>query len=197
MKPTITVGITGGIGSGKSFICHILEQMGYPVFYADKVAKTLLAENAEIGEAIKNLLGDEAYLPNGVPNKPYIAAAIFNDGDKLKAMNAIVHPAVRKAFSDFAQQQESAMVFNEAAIIFETDSYKQFNKTILVTAPKALKLRRVLKRDQTTEADIEARMAKQWTDEQKMPLANYVIQNGENDMLLPQITDILTDILSN
>lgn len=196
MKSKITVGVTGGIGSGKSFVCKILENMGYPVFYSDKVSKSLLSSDANIKTKIVALLGEQSYRENGSIDKGYIASQIFNDDIKLKAMNAIMHPAVRKAFKEFAQNQENKIIFNEAAILFETGAYDQFNKTMLITAPKAVKMTRILKREKITEAEIESRMAKQWTDDQKKPLANYIVQNGENDMLLPQLSEILADILA-
>ena len=195
MNSKYLVGVTGGIGSGKSFICSILEKMGYPVFYSDKASKHLLATHPNIISNIKELLGEEAYFSDGSVNRAYIANQIFKDQQKLESMNGIMHPAVREAFRDFSEQQNSPIVFNEAAIIFETGSYSQFDKTILVTAPKSLKLERVLERDQTSRASIEERMKNQWTDEQKIPLANYIIHNGESDMILPQIDTILNDIL--
>ena len=170
--------------------------MGYPVFYSDSVSKSLLASNADIISKIKTLLGESAYFENGAINKAFIASQIFSDDSKLKAMNEIMHPAVRTAFHDFVQAKNSPIVFNEAAIFFETGAYKQFNKTILVTASESVKVKRILAREQITEAEIQSRMAKQWTDEKKIPLADYIVKNGENDMLLPQLSEILTDILT-
>ncbi len=189
------VGITGGIGSGKTFICNILEKMGYPVFYSDTVSKNLLVSDNEIVSEIKNLLGRESYYSDGTANKKFIADQIFNDETKLSRMNKIMHPAVRKAFKKFSENQNSPLIFNEAAILFETDAYKQFDKTILITAPKTVKIKRVQKRDNLSKELVEARMSKQWEDAQKIPLADYVINNGESDMILPQINKVIADII--
>jgi dephospho-CoA kinase len=197
LKLKYKIGITGGIGSGKSYICSILEKMGYPVFYADKVSKSILASDPIIISKIKSLLGEQAYHLDGSVNTAYIANQIFNDDEKLATVNGIMHPAVRLAFDSFAKLQNNALVFNEAAIIFEAGGHEKFDKTILVIAPKAVKIKRILTRDAISESEIESRMAKQWSDDQKIPLADYIIKNGDNDMLLPQINEILVDILPN
>lgn len=194
MKSNYTVGITGGIGSGKSYICKILENMGYPVFYADNVSKALLATAPEIISQIKVALGENAYNSDGTVNKVFIANKIFSDSNQLEKINQIMHPAVRKAFERFVKHQSCELVFNEAAILFETGGYDQFDKTILVTAPKPVKVSRLLLRNNTTIEQIESRMANQWTDDQKIPLADFVINNGESDMLLPQIERIISVI---
>ncbi|MFK8044967.1 MAG: dephospho-CoA kinase [Crocinitomicaceae bacterium] len=194
MKSKLTVGVTGGIGSGKSYICKILENMGYPVFYADQSAKSLLSKNPTLISKIKDLLGEDAYHHNNTINRKYIANQIFGDDSKLAAINNLVHPVVREAFSDFVNVQDSSVVFNEAAIIFETGSYKQFDKTILVTAPLETKVKRILKRDATTIPEIETRMEKQWSDERKISLADYTVNNDSEVMLLPQIIDIISSL---
>lgn len=195
MKSNYAVGITGGIGSGKSYICKILENMGYPVFYADQASKKLLATDSDIIRKVKNVLGEAAYHKDGTVDKAFIANEIFANSDQLAKVNQIMHPAVRKAFKAFAKVQSSKIVFNEAAIIFETGGASQFDKTILVTAPKSVRMSRVLLRDNTTPAQVEGRMNNQWSDEQKISLADFIIYNGENDMLLPQIEEIISAIL--
>jgi len=190
----LTVGVTGGIGSGKSYICKILENMGYPVFYADKCAKSLLISNATLISQIKNILGNQAYDKNNAIDRKYVAAQIFGDDSKLAAINNLVHPAVRKAFSEFVEMQDSPIVFNEAAIIFETGSFNQFDSTVLVVAPNATKVNRILKRESISESEIEARMNKQWSDEKKIPLANYIINNDGESMLLPQLIHIVSSL---
>ena len=168
--------------------------MGYPVFYSDKVSKLLLSSDISIISKIESLLGTESYFDDGSINKGFIASQIFNDDEKLKGMNAIMHPAVREAFRGFVKNQNSKFIFNEAAILFETGAYQQFDKTILITAPKQVKINRILKRESISENEIEVRMSKQWTDEQKIPLADYIVRNGDDDMLLPQLTEILEDL---
>jgi len=168
--------------------------MGYPVFFSDQISKQLLAESPEVKIAIQDLLGADSYINNQV-NTTFIAQKVFSDKLLLKQMNAIIHPAVRASFSEWADDQNSNLVFNEAAILFETNGYQQFDKTILVTAPNSIKIKRVLDRDKNMTVDaIEERMKNQWSDDQKIPLADYIIRNDENDMLLPQILEILEDL---
>lgn len=194
MKKYISVGITGGIGSGKTFVCEILEAMGYPVFYSDQVAKEIISSSSEAIAQIKNLFGENAYKGDEL-NRAYLAELIFNDPSLREKMNAIVHPLVRQAFEEWAGHQNSKLVFNEAAILFETGSYQNFDFTILVTAPKQLRIQRVQKRDDLSKEEIEKRMSAQWSDDKKRELANFVINNDEQEMLLPQINEILTSIL--
>jgi len=169
--------------------------MGYPVFYSDQVSKNLLIESNEVVSQIKNLLGAKAYFESGEANKPFIASKIFSNQTLLTKMNAIMHPAVRNAFKIWCAKQNKKLVFNEAAILFETDGHLQFDKTILVTAPLALKIKRIIKRDGLTHEQINNRMSKQWDDEKKTPLANYVIKNGENDMIIQQINTIINSVI--
>ena len=185
------VGVTGGIGSGKTYVCRLLNTMGYPVFYSDTVAKQLLVNNPLIINQIKDIFGKKAYLKNGELNRPYLAEQIFNDKSKLQLMNSIVHPAVRNEFQIWVKAQNCCLVFYESAIIFESGSKSHFDKTILVVAPKKIKIKRLLERDQTQKENIEKRMANQWTDEEKKALADYIIYNNDKDPLLPQIHKIL------
>ena len=171
--------------------------MGYPVFYSDQVSKDLLAKSPEIIIRIIDLLGNDAYFSDGSINKAYIAQKIFNDQALLLQMNAIMHPAVRAAFETYFESQDAAIVFNEAAILFETDAYANFDKNILIVAPEQVKIDRILARENISLAQIQERMSKQWTDEQKLPLADYIIRNGANDMLLPQINEILESLLKS
>ena len=188
------VGITGGIGSGKTFVCQILETMGYPVFYSDKEAKLIIANNKQVKLKIIALFGKESYLKSGKINRQHLAKQIFENQQKLEQMNAIVHPAVRLAFENWTNKQNSNIVFNEAAIIFETGIYKRYDFTILVTAPKQIKIKRILKRDNSSLTEIEKRMNNQWLDEKKQKLANFIINNDEKQMLLPQIIEIIKGI---
>lgn len=196
MENTITIGITGGIGSGKSFICQILSTMGYPVFYSDKVAKELMATDQELKSDIQQLFGDEAYFTNGELNRTHLASAIFNNQELREQLNALVHPKVRQAFTALKKSTSSDFIFNEAAILFETAAYKNFDKMVLVTAPKSLKIQRIKQRDQASEEEILARMNAQWSDEKKAPLADFIINNDEQQMLLPQIYEMIQQFKS-
>lgn len=180
------IGITGGIGSGKSIICEVLKVMGYPVFNSDDEAKLLMVNNREVINQIINVFGDEAYIGNSL-NRPYLAAQIFNDESLKTALNNIVHPAVRKAFKEWAETQKTTLVFNEAAILFETGAYKTFDHTVLVTAPEAIRIARVISRDKTTIEEVQQRMKNQWKDDVKKELASYVINNDNSTLVIPQV----------
>lgn len=168
--------------------------MGYPVFFSDQEAKAILVNNSNVKQQIIALFGTNAYLENGQLNRKHLSNQIFNDKDLLAQMNQIVHPAVRAAFKDWTARQSSDIVFNEAAIIFETGIYKNYDHVVLVTAPKDTKLKRIQKRDNASIEDIEKRMNAQWSDEQKKSLASFIINNDNNVMLLPQINKIITQI---
>lgn len=191
MNNTITIGITGGIGSGKSFICRILSAMGYPVFYSDQVAKELMSSDNELISGIKTLFGQEAYTVNQELNRPFLAKKIFEDQSLRNKLNELVHPRVRKEFSRIASETQSPFIFNEAAILFETGAHKNFDRMVLVTAPESLRIQRVQKRDNSSEEEIKKRMNAQWSDEKKIPLADFVIHNDEQQMLLPQIHEMI------
>lgn len=168
--------------------------MGYPIFFSDQVSKSILIQNKEVQKQVKLLLGDQAYLSDQEINRKFIANKIFSDDLLLEQMNNIIHPAVRSAFDEWAEKQDSDFVFNEAAILFETEGYLQLDKNILVVAKTETKILRVKERDNISEDEINNRMAKQWNDEQKTGLADYIISNNESDMLLPQIIEILDDL---
>ena len=189
------VGVTGGIGSGKSVICKVLEKLGYPVFYSDNVAKELIQTDPIIIQELTNLIGGELY-ENGF-QKQILAQKLFNNTQIKDKVNQIVHPRVRLAFEIWTADQNSPIVFNEAAILFETGIYKKYDATILVTAPEAIKIKRVTFRDNLTEEAVQARMDNQWSDEDKLKLTDYVIVNDNKLPVLPQIDRVLSKILGN
>ncbi len=143
----IRVGITGGIGSGKTVIGSIIEKMGFPVFYADKVAKELIQQSESLKEKIIALLGKNAYDQNGNYNTQFVGQVVFNNPEKLTELNELTHPFVRTKFDDFVDNSASEIVFNESAILYETGSYQLFDKIILVTAPVELRIKRCIRRD--------------------------------------------------
>jgi len=189
------VGVTGGIGSGKSVICKVLEKLGYPVFYSDYVAKELIQTDPIIIQELTNLIGGDLY-QNGF-QKHILAQKLFNNTLIKDKVNQIVHPRVRLAFEIWAADQNSPIVFNEAAILFETGMYKKYDATILVTAPEAIKIKRVTFRDNLTEEAVQARMDNQWSDEDKLKFTDYVIVNDNKLPVLPQIDRVLSKILGN
>jgi len=188
----LKVGITGGIGSGKTTICRIFETLGIPVFYADTVAKEIMVNDSILIKGIKDTFGEESYLPGGILNNKHIAGIVFNNADKLAKLNALVHPAVFRAFDNWVAKlpNDVPYILKEAALLFESGSYKMCDKNILVTAPLALKLARVTKRDGVTEDQVKARMDKQFTDEKKVKMADYLINNNETDSLITQVMDL-------
>lgn len=190
-----SVGITGGIGSGKSMVCAILEKMGYPVFYADAAAKKVMHEDALLRSQITQLLGDEAYLGHAL-NRPFIAGKIFSDPKLRQEMDSIVHPAVYRAFDTWKNEQHADLIFNESALLFETGSWKRFDATVLVTADKEVRIARVMQRDQVTREQVLDRMAHQLPDEEKQKRCTLQIVNNPDQMLIPQVLEMIQDLKS-
>jgi len=170
------VGLTGGIGSGKSTIAKMFNKLGIPVYIADHEAKKLMNTDLEVRKKIIKLLGEESYRDESL-NRPYIAEIVFNDKTKLEGLNDIVHPAVANHFNNWKQQQKSNYVVKEAAILFENEGYKYCDYTILVTAPLEVRINRVLERDKISRKQALARANNQWEDSRKIPLADFVIHN--------------------
>ena len=181
-----SIGITGGIGSGKTIVCRVLEALGYPVFYADQAAKACMNEDMILRQEIIALLGQESYL-RGEVNRPFIAEKIFASAELRTALNALVHPAVFRAFEYWKKQQDAALIFNESALLFETGSYKRFDAIFLVTADPEVRIQRVMQRDDVSREQVIARMENQWTDAQKEPLCTSVIKNDPDILVVPQI----------
>lgn len=184
------IGITGGIGSGKSIVSRILQLMGYPVYSSDQRAKEIMHENQALIRSLKELFGEEAYLDSEL-NRPYIAAQIFQDDSKRTAMNQLVHPAVREDFQQWASRQKSPILFQESALLFETGNYKSFDAVILVSAPEEIRMKRIKERDHLTDEQVQSRFNAQMPEEEKMKLTNLVIQNDGNHLLVPQILEVI------
>ena len=192
MKTRI-IGLTGGIGSGKSTIAAFYESLGVPVYIADDEAKKILytpAATAELAVAF-----GEGILSQGRPDKAKIASIVFNDDEKLEVLNRIIHPKVRQHFKDWvATNRESPFIIKEAAILFESGSYKDCDEIILVTAPKEIRISRVMKRDKITRGQVLERMAAQWDDEKKAALSNYIIMNVDLGKAKAEAVKILKKI---
>lgn len=188
----LKVGITGGIGSGKTTVCKIFEVLGVPVFYADLVAKEIMVKDLILIEGVKAAFGQDSYFDSGVLNNKHIAAIVFNNKVELKKLNALVHPAVFRAFDSWLEEipQNSPYILKEAALLFESESYKMCDTSILVTAPKQMKLNRVTERDGVSAEQVLARMDKQFTDEQKLAMADHQILNDESRSLISQVLDL-------
>lgn len=182
----IKVGIAGGIGSGKTIICHVFKVLGIPVYNADLEAKLIMNKSDQVRLAVMQEFGDEAY-SNGVLNRAFLAAQVFNDTTKLAQLNRIVHPAVIQAAEDWADAQTAPYSLKEASILFESGSYKKVDYSILVTAPIEIRIARVMERDQVTREQVLARMNNQMSDEEKTKLADFVIINDGITPIIPQV----------
>ncbi|WP_026904793.1 dephospho-CoA kinase [Pedobacter glucosidilyticus] len=181
------VGITGGIGSGKTTICKLFELLGIPVFYADTVGKELMLSDLAVKQAIVNLFGDSAYFPDTSLNRKYIADIVFKDNEKLNALNAIIHPAVKDAFLLWSEKQSAPYVLKEAALLFESKSYLDNDSNILVSSSVELRIKRVMERDQTSREKVLERIEKQLPEEEKQKLADFFILNNEELHIIPQV----------
>lgn len=184
------IGLTGGIGSGKSFVAEVFRHLDVPVFNSDDEARRIQETDQSVLEEIRAALGD-VFHADGKLDRKKVAGIVFSDAEKLHELNAIVHPAVAKAFESFCEKHASASyVIKEAAIIFELGLDEQLDGTILVTAPDKVRVDRVMKRDSVSESDVRARMAKQWSDEEKRMRADYFIDNDGAKAILPQVLKI-------
>ncbi len=191
------VALTGGIGSGKTTVAKLFETMGCVVYNSDERAKYLY-NNPEVKKQVIALLGVNAYSEDNKLNKNFVSDIIFNEKDKLEKLNAIIHPALALDFENFVKQQNSeSIIIKESALIFETELYKKFTTIILVIAQLEQKIKRVMSRNLISKEEVDKRMQAQWTDEQKLPLANYVISNNETDALIPQVLSVIQKLKSN
>lgn len=192
-----SVGITGGIGSGKSLICKIFSTLGVPVYSSDERAKWLLTHDDLLKEQITKQFGKEAFDQNGMLNRSYLANVIFKDEEKRQALNALVHPRVGEDFEKWRSELGAIpYALKEAALLFEIGSYKQLHKIINISAPEALRIRRVMLRDvQRSEEQVKAIIKKQWSDKQREELADYTIHNDEKRLVLPKVIKIHKQLL--
>ena len=189
------IGLTGGIGSGKTYIAGILEKMGYPVYYSDAQSKVLTDTHPLIREKLVARFGREIYTAQGL-NRKVLAELIFASEEHRLFVNELIHPLVRNNFEHWCSEQQSPIVFNEAAILFETGAYRQFDGTLLVVAPLELRIERVMQRDRCSQKEVEERMKSQWSDDQKIPLATAVITSNGKFPLVSQIERSVQTLLS-
>ncbi len=176
----LKVGITGGIGSGKTTVCRMFESLGVPVYYADDRAKWLMRHDAELVLSLKASFGEEVYFKNGQINRAYLSQLVFNDKTKLATLNGLVHPAVFKDAEAWQMDQAKAghaYSLKEAALLFESGSYKQLDKIIVVTAPQEIRIERVMQRDGVSAEQVLARIRNQMPQEEKEAKADFLIQN--------------------
>ncbi len=189
MKHIKIIGLTGGIGSGKTTVAHLFSDLGVPIYIADVEAKKLTDSSKIIKRKIIALLGENAYSGSKL-NRKFVADKIFNNEELLSAINAIIHPKVAAHFIKWVLKQKSSYVIKEAAILFENGSYKTCDKVILVTAPKALRIARVINRDAISAKEVEQRIANQWSDEKKKELADIIIENIDLQAIRKKVQEI-------
>lgn len=188
------IGLTGGIGSGKTTVSGMFAALGVPVYNSDLEAKRLMHSSRTLRHKISDLLGEKAY-QGRVLQRQYVAEKVFKDAHLLKELNAIVHPAVKRHFRRWTAKQNFPYVIQEAAILFENGSYPAFDKMILVTAPEEIRIARIQQRDGATRKSILERMGHQWNDDQKAALADYIIENTDLDHTRDQVALIHAELL--
>ncbi len=187
---TIKVGITGGIGSGKSTVCSVFKLLGVPVFEADRVAKDLMNSNSDVMDQLIRLFGKDIYTENKELDRKKLAKIIFSNDIEREKVNEVVHPAVRKEFKNWVQIQNASYIIHEAAILFESGFYRMMDFTILVTAPEKMRIDRVTERDGVDTKKVKERITKQWPDSEKRKLASFELVNDNKDLIIPQIIKI-------
>lgn len=189
------IGITGGIGSGKTIVCEIFHILGIPIFNSDVIAKNLIDTDEEVGEELKKTFGSDIYSEKGL-NREKMAGIVFKDKVALQKMNSIVHPAVRKNFAEWCLANSySPYVLQEAAILFESGANQLLDKIITVFAPEDIRIERVVKRNKTSETEVKKRMENQISDEEKIKKSDFVINNYSNYLVIPQVLKIHEQLL--
>lgn len=187
----LKVGITGGIGSGKSTVCNILKNLGVPVFSSDDVGKYLLNNDDYLKREITKHFDSDMYTSTGSLDRERMAKLVFNNPDELKKLNELVHPRVKAEFDSWCKKNEKKpYVVKEAAILFETGQHKELDKMVTVFCPKEERIRRIMKRDDTNKESIEKRMMHQYSDAERNALASYIIMNDGKEDLLPQVMEL-------
>ncbi|MFL9834951.1 dephospho-CoA kinase [Chryseobacterium terrae] len=174
------IGLTGGIGSGKTTVAKFIEEFGFPVYYSDDRAKDIVNDNDDLKVKIKELLGNDSYDENGLYNRKFVAEKVFNNKNLLQSLNEIIHPAVRIDFENWVKKQSKYLVFKETALLFELKLNKQCYKSVLVTAEDNIRIKRVMDRDGKTYREVQSVMEKQMPEKDKIKLADCIIYNNTN-----------------
>lgn len=190
------IGLTGGIGSGKTTVAKIFETLGIPVYYADDAAKKLMNEDVALKATIRKAFGEDVYI-NGTLNRSYLASVVFADKNKLSLLNQLVHPVTIADAEKWMSEQHAPYALKEAALLFESDAWKGLDKIIGVDAPEALRIHRTMQRDQITKDEVLARMHKQMNQQEKMERCHEVIINDEQTLLIPQILAIHEKLMAS
>ncbi len=191
----IKVGVTGGIGSGKTTVCRIFESLGIPVYYADVRAKQLVLDDPELKQGYIRLFGSKVYTDEGLLNRELIADRIFNDHQLLKEVNKLVHPAVRRDFDSWCNKQAAPFVLQEAAVLIEGGGYKLMDRVVLVSAPEEIRIQRVLERDGSTRKMVEQRMKNQWTADRLRDYCDFEVIADDQQLVIPQVLRIHKELV--
>ncbi len=192
----LKIGITGGIGNGKTTVCRLFELFGIPVYYADDEAKKILNSDNKVKESVLKIFGNSILSAEGIIDRKKLAGLVFNKKEELDKLNAIIHPAVGLHFDNWVNQQKAPYCIKEAAILFESGAYKQVDKIITVLAPLELKIMRSIKRDGITKEEVMVRIQNQLSDEEKVKRSDFVIVNDEQQLLIPQVLKLHTQLLN-
>jgi dephospho-CoA kinase len=193
----LKIGLTGNIGSGKTTVSKIFELLGIPVFYADDAAKEVMVKDQILIKGIQSAFGKLSYFDDGTLNRKHIADIVFNDAEQLAKLNSLVHPATFRAFDDWVKQvKDVPYILKEAALLFESDSYKMCDYSIMVQAPIETRVKRVMQRDSLSRTEVESRNSKQFSEEKKTALADYIIKNDDVQLVIPQVLELHQKICS-
>ena len=191
------IGITGGIGSGKTTVCRIFETLGIPVFYADEESKNILFTDSSVLKQVREVFGDEVF-SDGIPDRRKLATIVFSNPEKLRQLNSILHSAVFQQFDKWIlEKKDSSYILLEAALIYETGREKFLDQVIVVSAPEEIRIKRIRMRDKISEADVKARIRQQDSQESKEQKADFIIENDENQLLIPQVMEIHEKLLAS
>lgn len=190
------IGVTGGIGSGKSVVCTVFQALGVPVYNADEEAKKLYEKYPELIDKIKSEISDAVFDRNGKIDRKKLAEIIFADAAKLKLLNGLIHPIVRKDFQKWCSMYaEKSFVIKEAAILFESGAAKDCDLIITVVSPMDLRIQRVRERDRKSKSEVERIIENQLSDEERIKKSDLVIQNDEQEMIIPQVLQIYDQLM--
>jgi dephospho-CoA kinase len=191
----LKIGLTGGIGSGKTTVAKVLEVLGVPVYYADEAAKELMHSNELLKQQLILRFGKETYFEDGQLNRKHLSSIVFNNKEKLELLNSLVHPATIADAKEWFSKQQSSYVVKEAALLFESGTAEGLDYIIGVTAPAALRIKRVMDRDGVTADEVKRRMANQVDETLKMKLCDFVLHNNEQELLLPQVLALHNELI--
>ena len=192
----LKLGITGGIGSGKTTVCRLFELLGIPVYYADEESKKLLDADKQVKEQVVKVFGDSILNDAGIIDRKKLAEIVFNNKEQLEKLNTILHPAVGLHFENWQKKQTSPYILKEAAILFESGAFKQVDKVLTIITPLELKIQRTIKRDGISREEVINRMQHQMNDEEKVKRSDFVIKNDEQELLIPQVLDLHNQLVN-